>query len=51
MVGLTRPIATLNNGVPEPLLENGKPVIRPVTAEDIDRLGPACCEITFAFNE
>ena len=51
MVGLTRPIATLNNGVPEPLLENGKPVIRPVTAEDIDRLGPACCEITFAFND
>jgi len=26
----------------KPLIEDGKPVIRPLTAEDIDRLGPAC---------
>ena len=25
-----------------PVMENGKVAIRPLTAEDIDRLGPAC---------
>ena len=50
MVGLTRPIATLdNNGSIVPLMENGSPVVRKVTAEDIDRIGPACCDITCVF--
>ena len=26
----------------EPVMEDGKPVVRPLTAEDIDAIGPAC---------
>ena len=29
----------------DPVLENGKPLVRPVTAADIDRIGPACMDI------
>ena len=51
MVGLTRPIGTLDEkGNVVPLKENGKTVVRPVTAEDIDRIGPKCCEITCVFD-
>lgn len=50
MAGLTRPISTLDEkGDIVPLKVNGNAVVRPVTAEDIDRIGPKCCEISFAF--
>ena len=26
----------------EPVMEDGKPVVRPLTAEDLDAIGPAC---------
>ncbi len=51
LVGLERPIAVLNekSGALEPLKENGVPVLRKVTAEDVDRIGPACCDILAIF--
>ena len=50
LVGLERPIATLDpKGEIVPLEENGVPVFRKVTAEDVDRLGPACCNILAIF--
>lgn len=51
LVGLDRPIAVLNEttGAIEPLKENGEPVVRKVTAEDVDRIGPACCDILAIF--
>jgi len=51
LVGQTRPIMTLNakSGAVEPLMENGKQVIRKVTAEDVDRIGPACANILGIF--
>ena len=51
LVGLERPIAVLNakTGAIEPLEENGVPVIRKVTAEDVDSIGPACCDILAIF--
>ena len=53
LVGQTRPIAVLNEmtGAPEPLMKDGVQVVRPVTAEDIDRIGPTCCQITCAFDK
>ena len=45
LVGKTRPITTLSsNGELVPLIENGKQVVRPVTAEDIDKIGQACAD-------
>jgi hypothetical protein len=51
LVGLDRPIAVLNEktGALEPLKENGETVVRKVTAEDVDRIGPACCDILAIF--
>lgn len=45
LVGIKRPIMTLdiNDGI-VPLKENGQQVVREVTAEDIDRIGPKCCD-------
>ena len=50
MVGEKRPIVTLDeNGGLVPLKENGQQVVREVTAEDIDNIGPACCDILAIF--
>ena len=50
MVGEIRPIVTLDeNGGLVPLMENGQQVVREVTAEDIDKIGPACCDILAIF--
>ena len=50
LVGEKRPIVTLDdNGGLTPLMEDGKPVVREVTAEDIDKIGPACCDILAIF--
>ncbi len=49
LVGKIRPICTVENGKLTPLMEGGKPVVRAVTAEDVDRIGPTCMEITGAF--
>ena len=51
MVGEKRPIMTLDdNGGLVPLMENGQQVVREVTAEDIDKIGPACCDILAIFG-
>ncbi len=61
LVGVTRPITvpvkttivtkdneTLENTTFKPLLDkNNKPVVRPVTEEDIDRLGQACLDAIY----
>ena len=50
LVGEKRPIVTLDeNGGLVPLMENGQQVVREVTAEDIDKIGPACCDILAIF--
>lgn len=50
LVGLDRPIAVLDSkGQIVPLEENGVPVFRKVTAEDVDRIGQACCDILAIF--
>ena len=50
LVGQVRPIMTLNKmGMIEPLVENGKQVVRAITEEDIDRLGPTCADILAIF--
>lgn len=50
LVGQVRPIMTLNKmGMIEPLVENGKQVVRAITEEDVDRLGPACADILAIF--
>ena len=33
-----------------PLTANGKPVVRAVTAEDIDKIGPVCCDTLGIFG-
>ena len=49
LVGTKRPIMnavkTAGGWQFDPVLENGKPLVRPVTAADIDRIGPACMDI------
>ena len=50
LVGLKRPIMTIGkNGALEPLVENGKPAVRKVTAKDIDAIGQHCADIIVAF--
>ncbi len=50
LVGQVRPIGTLNSlGVFEPLMENGKPVVRAVTEADIDRIGQTCADFSGIF--
>ena len=50
MIGEKRPIMTLDiNDNIVPLKENGQQVVREVTAEDIDNIGPACCDILAIF--
>ena len=45
LVGKVRPIYTLDSkGELTPLIENGKQVVRPVTAEDIDKIGQKCAD-------
>ena len=39
---IVRPVEDGDGYKFEPLMEDGKPVVRPMTAEDIDALGPAC---------
>ncbi len=50
LVGEKRPIMTLDiNDNIVPLKENGEQVVREVTAEDIDNIGPACCDVLRIF--
>lgn len=50
MIGEKRPIMTLDiNDNIVPLKENGQQVVREVTAEDIDNIGPACCDVLKIF--
>lgn len=46
LVGITamiqRPVLEGDEYKFEPVMENGKPVVRPLTAADIDAIGPAC---------
>ena len=51
IVGEKRPIVTLDaGGSLVPLTANGKPVVQTVTAEDIDKIGPACCDTLGIFG-
>lgn len=51
LVGEKRPVVTLDeSGSLKPLTENGKPVVRQVTAEDVDKIGPACCQVLGIFD-
>lgn len=50
LVGQVRPIMTLGkSGMIEPLVEGGKQVVRAITEEDIDRIGPTCADILGIF--
>ncbi len=49
LVGVTRPIMTVQDGKIVPLEEDGKQVVRPITVADIDRLGPVCTDILAIF--
>ena len=50
LVGEKRPIMMLDiNDNIVPLKENGQQVVREVTAEDIDNIGPACCDVLRIF--
>ncbi len=50
LVGQVRPIGTLNSlGAFEPLVEDGKPVVRAITEADIDRIGQTCADIAGIF--
>ena len=52
LVGQVRPIMTLGkSGAIEPLLEDGKQVVRAITEEDIDRIGPTCADILGIFYQ
>ena len=39
---ITFPELVGNGYIFKPVMENGRPAVRPLTAEDVDRLGPAC---------
>lgn len=45
LVGQTAVIVEFNNGEFNEVKEDGKTVIRKITAEDIDRLGPSCVKV------
>ena len=52
LVGKVRPIGTVDeSGRFEPLMEGGKPVVRAITEEDVDRIGPICMKITGVFDD
>ena len=52
LVGKVRPIGTVDaSGVFTPLMEGGKPVVRAITAEDVDRIGPTCMDILGVFGD
>jgi len=49
LVGKVRPIMTVANGQIKPLMKDGVQVVRAVTAEDVDALGPVCAQILGIF--
>ena len=52
LVGKVRPIGTVDeSGTFTPLMEGGKPVVRAITAEDVDRLGPTCMKLLGTFDD
>ena len=50
LVGKVRPIMTLDKtGQITPLIEDGKQVVRAITEQDVDKLGPICADLSAVF--